>query len=126
MRRISVRKTSELIWQDTQHQTLFELIDQLKTIETGLDIFTKLTYYAESHFSLEESYMLKLNYPRTEEHIRAHNKFREELKAMTLDQHQFDEQVRESISLFLREWLTRHIFGIDKDFEAFVLNSDYK
>jgi len=121
-----VRKTSELIWQDTQHQTLFELIDQLKTVETGLDIFTKLTYYAESHFSLEESYMLKLNYPRTEEHIRAHNKFREELNAMNLDQHQFDEQVRESISLFLREWLTRHIFGIDKDFEAFVLNSDYK
>ena len=121
-----MKKTSELIWQDTQHQTLFKLIDQLKTIESGLDIFTKLNDYAESHFSLEESYMLKLNYPRTEEHIRAHNKFREELNAMALDQHTFDEQVRESISLFLREWLKRHIFGIDKDFEAFVLNSNYK
>jgi hemerythrin len=121
-----VRNTSELIWQDAQHQTLFELIDQLKTIESGFEIFTKLNDYAESHFAIEEQYMLKLNYPRTKEHIRAHNKFREELKAMTLDQHKFDEQVRASISLFLREWLTRHIFGIDKDFEAFVLQSDYK
>ena len=121
-----MKKTSELIWQDTQHQTLFKLIDQLQTIESGFDIFTKLNDYAESHFSLEESYMRKLNYPRTEEHIRAHNKFREQLNAMTLDQYKIDQQLRESMSLFLREWLTRHIFGIDKDFEAFVLKSDYK
>lgn len=126
IRNVSVRKTSELIWQDTQHQTLFHLIDQLKTVGSGIDVFTKLNDYAESHFSLEESYMLKLNYPRAKEHIKAHNKFRAELAMMALDQHEFDEQMRESLALFLREWLTRHIFGIDKDFEAFVLNSNYK
>ena len=121
-----MKKTSELIWQDTQHQTLFKLIDQLKVAESGLEIFTKLNDYAESHFALEESYVLKLNYPKTKEHISAHNKFRAELKVMTLNPHKFDEQMRASVSLFLREWLTRHIFGIDKDFEAFVLNSNYK
>ncbi|MFT6123740.1 MAG: hemerythrin, partial [Oleiphilaceae bacterium] len=47
--------------------------------------------------------MIKLNYPRTDEHISAHNKFRDEFKAMALGQHKFDEQVRESIALFLRE-----------------------
>jgi hemerythrin len=70
--------------------------------------------------------MIKLNYPRTDEHISAHNKFRDKFKAMALGQHKFVEQVRESIALFLREWLTRHIFGIDKYFEAFVLHYDYK
>ncbi len=121
-----MRKTSELIWQDTQHQTLFKLIEQLKTVDSSTNLFSKLSDYADCHFVIEESYMAKLNYPRMAEHIRAHNKFREELNSMISDQHEFDEQVRESISLFLREWLTRHVFGIDKDFEAFVLNSDYK
>ncbi|MFT5719279.1 MAG: hemerythrin, partial [Oleiphilaceae bacterium] len=62
-----------------------------------------LNDYAEYHFALEKRYMIKLNYPRTDEHISAHNKFRDEFKAMALGQHKFDEQVRESIALFLRE-----------------------
>ena len=121
-----MKKTSELIWQDTQHQVLFQLIDQLKIVDSSSGIFAKLSDYAECHFSLEESYMEKLNYPKMKAHVKAHNKFREELNAMIIDQHNFDEQIRASISLFLREWLTRHVFGIDKDFEAFVLNSDFK
>jgi len=121
-----VRKTSKLIWQDTPHQTLFELIEQLKIEGSSPSVFTKLSFYTECHFSLEESYMKKLNYPRMTEHIKAHNRFREELNSMILDQDKLNGQVRESISLFLREWLKRHVFGIDKDFEKFVLNSEYK
>jgi len=30
------------------------------------------------------------------------------------------------ISTFLREWLKRHIFGIDKDLEDFILAADVK
>jgi len=121
-----MEKTSDLIWQDTQHQSLFKLIDDLKTLESASNIFEQLSNYAENHFCIEEAYMKQLNYPRMMEHIDAHNKFRTELKVMTIDHHKFDEQVRESISTFLREWLTRHVLGIDKDFEAFVLSSKYK
>jgi len=121
-----MEKTSELIWQDTQHQTLFQLIEEIKTKHPTSDIFAKLFHYADSHFCLEEAYMKKLNYPHMAEHIKAHNKFREELGDMIKEQHGFDDNVRVSVSVFLREWLTRHVLGIDKDFEAFVLASDYK
>jgi len=121
-----MEKTSELIWQDTQHQTLFQLIEEIKSKNSTPDIFAKLFLYADSHFCLEEAYMKQLAYPHMDEHIKAHNKFREELSDMMKEQHGFDENVRISVSVFLREWLTRHVLGIDKNFEAFVLASKYK
>lgn len=121
-----MEKTSELIWQDTQHQELFRLIDALKDPNSGQEIFTRLSSYADHHFCLEEAYMRQLNYPKTEAHIKAHNQFRDELDDMVNSMGKFDALVRESISIFLREWLQRHVFGIDKDFEAFVLKSKVK
>ncbi len=121
-----MRKTSELIWQDTQHQVLFELIEALKSASENQDIFTRLSTFAENHFILEEAYMSQLNYPKIDEHIAAHNKFRHELQTMKLSANEFDSQMREALSIFLREWLTRHVFGIDKELEAFILDSSQK
>lgn len=121
-----MRKTSELIWQDTQHQVLFELIDALKYPSVKKEIFTQLTDFAENHFLLEEVYMGQLNYPRIDEHIAAHDRFREELQSMNQSASEFDAQMREALSIFLREWLTRHVFGIDKDLETYILNSSQK
>lgn len=123
---MSVRKTSDLIWQDTQHQVLFELIDQIRDSRSDLTVFARLTSYAEEHFALEEAYMKKLDYPYAREHIQAHDKFRRELKEMVAQQSLFDKALRETLSLFLSEWLKRHVFGIDKKFERFVLMSDFK
>jgi len=121
-----MRKTSDLIWQDKQHQVLFELIDQLKLENVSSEIFTRLTEYAESHFSLEEEYMVKLKYPGVKEHIEAHNKFRKELNDMITHQHVYDETLRQSLSLFLTEWLKLHVFGIDKKLEQFIWESEFK
>lgn len=121
-----MKKTSELIWQDTQHQKLFELIDALKLPEANEAVFTQLSSYAEHHFCIEEAYMKQLDYPHIALHINAHNQFRSELDDMVLNMDKFDEQVRETVSIFLKEWLSRHVFGIDKDFEAFVLASELK
>ena len=121
-----MKKTSDLIWQDTQHQILFELIEELKSHSASPEIFTKLTNFAENHFTLEEEYMRQLHYPNIEKHIAAHDRFRSELQVMTQNPSEFDIQMRETISIFLKEWLTRHIFGIDKDLEAFILNSNQK
>ncbi|MCK5664988.1 MAG: hemerythrin family protein, partial [Thiotrichaceae bacterium] len=78
------------------------------------------------HFSLEEEYMIKLNFPGTEEHIRAHDKFRIELESMMQEFTSYDELFRKALSEFLSEWLKGHIFGIDKKLEAFILKSPYK
>ncbi len=119
-----MEKTSDVIWQDAQHQVLFELLDQVAEPGSAVEVVARLKFYAESHFALEEEYMRILDYPGREEHVRAHDKFREELAQMSLDVQQHDHISRQVISTFLREWLTRHIFGIDKDLEAFLLASD--
>ena len=123
---VNMIKTSDLIWQDTQHQQLFAMIDEINSKEMDVSIFRRLCEYAESHFELEEEYMLQLDYPFTDQHVIAHNKFRAELKCMMEERHTYDEKFRAALSEFLREWLTTHIFGIDKQLEDFVMKSDFK
>ncbi|MCP4077790.1 MAG: hemerythrin family protein [Gammaproteobacteria bacterium] len=119
-------KTSELIWQDKQHQVLLELIEQIISSNGDASIFRQLYEYAENHFSLEEEYMIKLNFPEAEEHIRAHDKFRSELESMMQEFTSYDELFRKALAEFLSEWLKGHIYGIDKKLEAFILKSPYK
>ena len=122
----AMQKTSDLIWQDAQHQVLFDLLDQVAEEDSVEAILHQLKHYAENHFSIEERYMALLDYPGQAEHLQVHNKFREELAKMLLDADQHDQFSRQVISTFLREWLKRHIFGIDKKLEAFILATDVK
>ena len=91
-----------------------------------ISVFRRLHDYAENHFMLEEEYMIKLKYPKMQEHIEAHNKFRYELNSMMQSFHSYDNGFRKALSEFLREWLKGHIFGIDKQLEDFILKSDSK
>lgn len=119
-------KTSELIWQDKQHQVLLKLIEEINSSNLDAAVFRRLFEYAEMHFSMEEEYMLKLDFPDADEHIRAHDKFRDELECMMHEFPSYDELFRQALSQFLGNWLRSHIFGIDKELEAFILESDSK
>ena len=121
----NMKKTSELIWQDEQHQELFRIIDSLTT-EDGRRALDRLRTYVDHHFSLEEAYMAQLNYPGTEAHIQAHRNFEKTVKDFLADQTFYDENFAKTLSAFATDWLTSHIMGIDKDFEAFVLKSERK
>ena len=121
-----MQKTSDLIWQDTQHQVLFELIEQIKQVPFDPEILDRLRLYAEHHFVLEETYMRQLNYPQADAHIEAHNRFREELEAMMETDPTMHESLQISLSDFLYKWLTLHVLGIDKQLEEFVLKSQHK
>ena len=121
-----MRKTSDIIWQDVQHQALFEIIDLLKSPEAGIEVARKLEAYTEYHFGLEEQYMLELEYPGRDQHIQSHNRFREEIAELLQGGIEPDDQFREIISTFLTEWLTRHVFGIDKELEDFIQRSSHK
>lgn len=121
-----MKKTSELIWQDKQHQILLDLIDQINESDVDESVFRRLHDYAENHFMLEEEYMLQLDYPHMEEHVAAHNKFRYELNSMMQSFHSYDEGFRSALAEFLRGWLKGHIFGIDKQLEDFIVKSDVK
>jgi hemerythrin len=111
-----MRKTSDLIWQDTQHQALFGLIEQIKEVPFDPEVLDRLKLYAEHH----------LDYPQAEAHFEAHNRFREELEAMMETDPTMHESLQISLSDFLYKWLKLHVFGIDKELEEFILKSEHK
>lgn len=119
-----MRKTSELIWQDAQHQVLFEILDDIRETASGPEVMRRLRQYTETHFALEEQYMTLLEFPGLESHKQAHDRFRTEIDSLLGQEH--DAQFRDIISTYLTEWLTRHVFGIDKELEAFILQSPAK
>ena len=121
-----MRKTSDILWQDAQHQVLFEILDLVSEPGCDTTVLDKLRDYTETHFSLEELYMLELDYPGREDHIRAHDKFREEIDRLLHEGEAHDPQFMAIISTFLTEWLTRHVFGIDKKLEDYILKSAAK
>ena len=121
-----MQKTSDIIWQDTQHQVLFELIDKIKEVPFDPGILTRLKLYAEHHFILEETYMRQLEYPHAEAHIKAHDRFREELEAMLDTDPTMGQALQVSLSDFLYKWLKLHVLGIDKQLEDFVMKSNSK
>jgi hemerythrin len=121
-----MRKTSELIWQDAQHQVLFEILDQIKQPGSDREVLRRLKDYTEYHFALEEQYMLQLDFPGRAAHIQAHDRFREEILQLLKDIGEPNALDRDIISTFLTEWLTRHVFGIDKTLEGFILKSKAK
>jgi hemerythrin len=121
-----MRKTSDIIWQDAQHQVLFEILDLIKEPTADRAVLRKLEAYTENHFSVEEQYMRKLNYPGRAAHVQAHQQFRKEISQLVQVEEEPDAVFRELIATFLTEWLTRHVFGIDKDLEKFILESSAK
>ena len=121
-----MQKTSDIIWQDTQHQVLFELIERIKEVPFDPDILVHLKLYAEHHFILEETYMVELDYPQRNAHVAAHDRFREELAAMMETDPGMHESLQISLSDFLYKWLKLHVLGIDKKLEDFVLKSSSK
>ncbi len=121
-----MQKTSDLIWQDTQHQVLFELIEKIKEVPFDPDILTELKLYAEHHFTLEETYMIALDYSDRDEHIEAHDRFREELAAMLETDPSMHIALQISLSDFLHKWLKLHVLGIDKELADFILKSSVK
>ena len=123
---VPMRKTSDILWQDAQHQVLFEILDMISEPGSDFKVLNKLQDYTETHFSLEELYMLELGYPGRDVHILAHDKFREEISRLLEPGQAHDAQFMEIISVFLTEWLTRHVFGIDKKLEQYILDSAEK
>jgi hemerythrin len=120
----SMRKTSELIWQDAQHQMLFEILDDLREPSSGADVVHRLKQYTETHFALEEQYMRLLDFPGIDAHTKAHDQFRAELDELVEELP--EAEFLDLVSTFLTEWLTRHVFGIDTELEAFILQSSAK
>jgi len=125
-------KTSDIIWQNTQHEELLKIIESFKSsTNPGLELVDKLNEYVTHHFRLEEKYMEITAYPDKDRHIRLHRIFAENVKKMELSKHIIEEGLRDDafrnhISDFLHDWLIKHLMGIDKELEAHIMKSHLK
>ena len=76
--------------------------------------------YTTYHFSLEETWMRQLNYPKQDEHILEHKKFIYKLFELNKQFREDTSYLTLEIVSFLRGWLLDHILNTDAEYGAFV------
>lgn len=118
---------------DEQHKKLIEIINNLndamkigKSKEVIGDILSNLAKYITVHFTSEEKYMEKYNYPELPQQKKAHETF---VAKITDYQKMFkDGKTVLSIEImnFLKDWLTTHIKGTDKKYGDFFNSKGLK
>lgn len=118
---------------DLQHQKLFDLINSLYESmkkgtgkETLPKIIAELFQYVEKHFSTEEKYFDKFNYPESENHKIEHYNFLKKISEFKKSYEENQIGLTIDIIIFLQEWLIRHIKVVDKKYSAFFNENGLK
>ncbi len=110
---------------DTDHKLLLSLINQLHDAigeghgqETVGSVLNALLDYTAYHFGREEALMAAAGYPDLEQHKKIHAKLKKKLdgirKAHAADAASIHQ---EDVLDFLKNWLTDHIQGKDKQYQ---------
>jgi len=114
---------------DNQHRELVRLINELhdamaqrKGSEVLGKVLSSLVDYTTKHFAAEEKLMKQHSYPGYLSHKMEHDTLtRKALEIKT----KFDSgKMVVSVELmnFLKDWLTKHIMGLDKKYSSFFLS----
>lgn len=108
---------------DKQHKMFFAILEEIyslldseKTQKEILTVLSKLGGYAHYHLATEEEYFLKFNYEGRENHVLAHDAFREKIKKMIEQCRLGKQDVLRKTADFANEWLIQHIHNSDKEY----------
>lgn len=111
---------------DNQHKKLIQMINDLQDAMRagkGKDVVGKilneLVRYTVDHFSTEEKYFDRFDYPDMAAHMDEHARFVKEVAGFKKE---FEEgRIGLTIKLmnFLSDWLQKHIMGSDKKYGPF-------
>ncbi|CAK0780647.1 Bacteriohemerythrin [Gammaproteobacteria bacterium] len=111
---------------DYQHKKLFNLVDKLydamlqkKDKDILGDILVELIEYTSSHFSDEESHMMRHHYPEYNSHKKEHDALKDQVMALFNKFDSEEDVLSISIMNFLKDWLKIHILKSD------LLYADY-
>ena len=111
---------------DSQHKKLVDLINELhdamkkgKSKDVLLHILGELANYTKVHFTLEEKYMKKYNYPDLTSHHGIHVQFVEKVLDFKDSYSSGSRILSMEIMHFLKDWLLNHIKGTDKEYTKF-------
>ena len=112
---------------DSQHQQLFETVNELNEALRGghgnraLDpILGKLIEYVQVHFAAEESLMEQHEFPSLSTHRAQHEAFRKKIAAFVEEHQSGKPGVPVDLLFFLQNWLKQHVLKTDKQYSAFL------
>lgn len=118
---------------DDDHIGLFNLIDELSSAQMSHaylnSILDRLKRYTEEHFSKEEVYMRKANFPDLKEHLKEHRDFEEWLSTIRAMYARFPQSpfiVGDSVNSYLQRWLKEHILEEDMKYRDYIINKKNK
>lgn len=113
---------------DKQHKELIRRLDDLAECilhKKGKDKISNtlrfMNEYGTVHFSTEEKYMTKYDYPGLDEHKKQHEKFNDTTHRLLrrLKEEKDMESFASSVQRFLIDWLILHIKTSDRRFGEF-------
>ena len=118
---------------DKEHQGLFDNINQLhegmlagRGKEALGSVLVQLVRYTKVHFGHEEELLRMHGFPGLADHLELHQAFREKVSEL-------DAQVKAGMAAlsiatldFLRDWLAKHILGVDMQYKDFMATKGVK
>lgn len=118
---------------DNQHKKLLAQINKIvESLVFGVDqkkledIIAFFDEYINEHFSYEEEYMKKINYPHLEEHKKMHQDFiNNYIKFKSEFNKDIDkEKIIFEIENYIGKWWIEHIGKEDKKYQLFLEEKD--
>lgn len=112
---------------DVQHENLFKLYNELVNAlykGEGLKVLQKclddLFDYVIVHFTTEEAYMEKYQYPGIVEHKAAHKVLREKTYYIHKDFTDGKPVLTMEVLLFVKDWIHNHVLGVDMQYKPYL------
>lgn len=99
---------------------LFQSNEQGASYEQLRKIIDELASYTVEHFTREEAYMAQVGFPDTETHKLIHKDLLTKFNGHVASYAQTKGKVPEKFFLFLKNWLSAHIQGIDIKYGEYV------
>jgi len=112
---------------DSQHSKIIDQINYLidnhnckAKASLNQEIILFLDKYAKEHFSTEEEYLRKSNYPDLDNHLKLHQEFKLWTVKSAVKIMKGQEDVTQETITFLKNWWTDHILKADMEFKNFI------
>lgn len=112
---------------DSQHKQLMNILNELyEAMQSATDkaklskIIGELANYTKIHFATEEKYLEKYNYAGLTGQKNEHAKFIQKVQAFKDDFESGKLALSLNIASFVKDWLSNHILGSDKQYESFL------
>lgn len=112
---------------DENHEYLFRLLDQAagalddsENPEFIQTILNQLLDYTQTHFRDEEALMISLAYPKLLHHQQAHSNLLDTVEDMMDEYRRGITTISNSLLLFLRRWVSKHIMEEDAMFATWL------